>query len=172
MRSKCIGLLLAFCLLLPTMAFGAEVKIGVVNFDHIITNSEIGKRNKDRIQAKVKGIEDSLKKEEAELQRLQDEISKKGMALSQEAQKGKIDELRTKAAAYEGKRRNAQEELGKAEQDIFKPMLDTLLKVTQDYAKRNGITLVLSSKQSVAYTDPSFDITSAVMDEFNRAAKK
>jgi outer membrane protein len=154
------------------MAFGTDLKIGVVNFDYIITNSEAGKRNKDKIQAKVKGIEDSLKKDETDLQKLQEEIQKKGMALSQEAQKGKIEELRAKAAAYETKRRNAQDELGKAEQDIFKPMLDTLLKVTQDYAKRNGITLVLSSKQSVAYTDPAFDLTRPIMDEFNKAGKK
>lgn len=168
---KCIWLL-AFCLLLPSAAFGADVKIGVVNFDHIITASELGKRNKDKFQAKVKGIEDSMKKEEAELQKLQEEISKKSMALSQEAQKGKIDEFRTKFAAFEQKRRVSQEELMKAEQDIFKPMLDTLLKVTQEYAKRNGYSLVLSAKQSVAYTDPSYDLTQIILDEFNKSGKK
>jgi len=169
---NCIGLILAFCLLLPSVAFGADVKIGVVNFDHILTSSEAGKRAKDKFQAKMKGIEDSMRKEQQEIEKLQEEISKQSMALKQEAQKGKMEEYRSKVMAFEQKRRTSQEELGKAEQDIFKPMLDTLLSVTQTYAKKNGYTLILSAKQSVAYADPSFDLTQPLLEEFNRAAKK
>ncbi len=160
-----------FGLLLSSSAFAADLKIGVVNFEAVMSQSEHGKKAREQMERKVKSMEDALSKDQKELEKFQEEISKQGMALSQEAQKGKFQEYREKAMAFEKKSRTMQQDLMKSEQDIFKPMLDTLVKVTQDYAKSKGFTMIISAKQTVVYADPAFDLTGAILQEFNKSYK-
>ncbi len=165
-----IAFLLFLLMLLPNAAF-AELKIGVINFEGIIAQSDYGKRAKEKMQAKVQQIDASMKKAQTELETYQKELSKQSMALSQEAQKGKIAEYREKVIAFEQKRRESQEQLQMAEREIFQPVIELLVKVTQDHARSNGYDLMLNAKSSVVFASESVDLTLVILDEFNKASK-
>lgn len=165
-----IAFLLFLLMLLPNAAF-AELKVGVINFEGIIAQSDYGKRAKEKMQAKVQQIDASMKKAQTELETYQKELSKQSMALSQEAQKGKIAEYREKVIAFEQKRRESQEQLQMAEREIFQPVIELLVKVTQDHARNNGYDLMLNAKSSVVFASESVDLTLVILDEFNKASK-
>ncbi len=171
MRKLIISAVFLALMLAPAAAF-AEIKIGVINFEGIVTSSEYGKSAKAQMQEKIKAAEASLKKDQEELEKMQQELSKQSMALTQEAQKDKIGTYREKAVAYEKKRRDSQEQLVKAENDIFKPVLELLVKVVQEYGQKNGYDMILNSKGSVVYTVPNYDLTKEILTEFDKAHKK
>jgi len=164
--------LIAFCLLmlLPSAAF-AELKIGVINFEGIVTQSEYGKRARDKMEARVKSIEASLSQAQQEIEKFQQELSKQSMALSQEAQKDKIAQYREKVIAFEKKRQESQQEIQKAEREIFQPVIELLVKVSQDYARKNGYHLMLNAKSSVIYAGDGLDLTMPILEAFNAASK-
>lgn len=165
-------LIIAFCLLLllPNAAF-AELKIGVINFEGIVAQSDYGKRARQKMEAKVKGIEASMKQAQTELENFQKDLGKQSMALSQEAQKDKIAEYRQKVITFEQKRRESQQEIQKAERDIFQPVIELLVQVSQDYARKNGYHLMLNAKSSVIYAGDGLDLTMPILDAFNKASK-
>lgn len=164
-------LILAVCIfvLLPSAAF-AELKIGVINFEGIVTQSKYGQSARSKMQAKVKQIESSMQQSQKSLEDFQKEMSKQSMALSQEAQKAKIAEYRQKVMEFEQKRRQSQEQLSKAEQEIFQPVIQLLVKVTQDYARKNGYDLMLNAKNSVVYASEPLDLTMQILAEFDKAS--
>lgn len=168
MRQLIIALCLVF--LLPGAAY-AEMKIGVINFEGIITQSEYGKRAREKMQAKVSSIDADMQKAQQDLEKFQQELSKQSMALSQEAQQSKIAEYREKVMVFENKRREAQEQLQQAERDLFQPVIELLVTVAQDYARKNGFDLMLNAKSSVVFASEPLDLTMVILDEFNKASK-
>lgn len=164
--------IIAVCMLmlLPSAAF-AELKVGVINFEGIITQSDYGKRARDKMQAKVKSIEASMKAAQQEVEKFQQELSKQSMALSQEAQKDKIEQYREKVIAFEKKRQESQQSIAAAERELFQPVIELLVKVTQDYAKKNGYDLMLNAKSSVLYAGEGLDLTMPILEAFNNASK-
>lgn len=165
-------LIIAFCLLmlLPSAAY-AELKIGVINFEGIVTQSDYGKRARQKMESKVKGIEASMQQAQQELEKFQQELGKQSMALSQEAQKEKIAQYRQKVIAFEEKRRQSQQEIQQAEREIFQPVIELLVKVTQDYARKNGYNLMLNAKSSVIFAGDGLDLTMPILEAFNKASK-
>jgi outer membrane protein len=161
--------IICFLLLLPSLA-AAELKVGVINIEGIVTQSEYGKKARAQMEAKVKSIEASMKAAQSELEKYQQELSKQSMALSQEAQKAKAQEYREKVMAFEKKRYDAQEELSKAENDIFQPVLQLLIEVSQKYAQQNGIDLLMNAKNSVIFATPTLDLTKPILEAFNKAS--
>lgn len=156
-------------MLVPSAAF-AEMKVGVINFEGIVAQSNYGQSAKKKMEAKVKQIESAMQATQKQLETFQKEMSKQSMALSQEAQKTKIAEYRQKVLEFEQKRRQSQEQLAQAEREIFKPVIELLVKVTQDHARKNGYDLMLNAKNSVIYANDPLDLTMVILDEFNKAS--
>jgi outer membrane protein len=61
-----------------------KVKIGFVDVQRAISESNAGKRAKERFQAQVKKAEGDLLKEKSELERLKTDFDKKGPLLKDE----------------------------------------------------------------------------------------
>lgn len=165
---KIFFLTLVMGLLFCSNAIAKDIKIGVINFEGIITQSERGKKAKAKFQQKVKSIEASMTKMQKELEKMQQELTKQSMTLSNDAKAKKAENYRKKVMAFEKKRADSQKALGKAQSEIFEPMLAELVKIAQGFAKKNGYTLLLNAKNTVIYTDPSYDLTDKILKAFDK----
>ena len=78
--------LVLFLTLLCVPAVGAQerVKIGFIDIQRAISDSNAGKRAKERFQAQVKKAEAELLKEKTELERLKADLDKKGPLMKEE----------------------------------------------------------------------------------------
>jgi Skp family chaperone for outer membrane proteins len=78
--------LVAICLFLYTGVGWSQdkVKIGFIDIQRAISESQSGKRAKERFQAQVKKAEADLLKEKAEIERLKTDLDKKGPLLKDE----------------------------------------------------------------------------------------
>ena len=82
MKYWLVGLLLA----VTTSVAAAQdrVKIGYVDIQRVIADSEAGKRAKERFQAQIKKAEADVQRERQDLERMRADLDKKGPLLKDE----------------------------------------------------------------------------------------
>lgn len=84
-----------FLTLACVSAVGAQerVKIGFIDIQRAISDSNAGKKAKDRFQAQVKKAEAELLKEKTELERLKSDLDKKGPLMKEEERRNLESDL-------------------------------------------------------------------------------
>ena len=92
-------------LAMPVSAF-AQGKIGIINLDDALSNSSAGKAALGGLKSRFESREKALSAQGDELKKMQDELQKKSVALSQDA-------MKSKAADFEGKARKYMEDRNK-----------------------------------------------------------
>jgi len=158
-------IVLAF-LVVPMTAF-AQGKIGIINLDDALSNSSAGKAALSGLKTKFESREKAIASQGEELKKMQDELQKKSVALSQDAMKAKAADFEAKARKYLDDRNKLQQEEQQAQQGVLQPLLNRLQKVVSDYATQNGFTLILEAR-SVPFFDPKMDVTAAIQGQFDK----
>lgn len=156
----------------PTFAWGQEkVRIGFVDIQRVIAESQAGKRAKDRFQAQVKKAEADLQKERQDLERLRNDIDKKGPLL-------RDDERRNMEAEFQKRSVNLQRTLGDYQQDlrqkesqVMSDILKDLEVIVNEVGKADKFTLIFERSQ-ILYSDQGIDITNKVIETYNSRTKK
>jgi Skp family chaperone for outer membrane proteins len=148
----------------------AATKIGIVNIQDAIANTNEGKKEFDALQAK-------FTPKQTELKTLNDEIE--GLKKSFEAQQEKLspEAKATQAKAIESKQKvlqrnyeDAQAEFQQAEQEVVNRIGGKMLSVLEKYAKANGFAMVLdvSNPQTpVLWASQGTIITKDLVDAYN-----
>lgn len=153
-------------LVVPMTAF-AQGKIGIINLDDALSNSSAGKSALSGLKTKFESREKAIASQGEELKKMQDELQKKSVALSQDAMKTKAADFEVKARKYLDDRNKLQQEEQQAQQGVLQPLLNRLQKVVSDYATQNGFTLILEAR-SVPFFDPKMDVTAAIQGQFDK----
>ena len=148
-----------------------RVKIGFVDIQRVIAESQAGKRAKDRFQAQIKKAEADVQKERQDLERLKADLDKKGPLL-------KEDERRNMEADFQKRSVNLQRSMGDYQQDLRQKegeMMSDILKelesVVSDLGKTEKFSIILERSQ-ILYSDQGADITNKVIETYNSRAKK
>jgi outer membrane protein len=153
-------------LMVPVTAL-AQSKIGVVNLDDALGNSSAGKAAVSQLKSRFESREKALAAQGEDLKRMQDELQKAGVALSQDAKKSKAADFENKARKYFDDQKKLQQEEQQAQQSVLQPLLNRLQKVLTDYASKNGFAVIMEAR-SVPFFDPKMDVTKAIQQEFDR----
>jgi len=98
-----VGIVLAFSASMATAQ--DRVRIGFVDIQRVIAESQAGKRAKDRFQAQIKKAESDVLKERQELERMRADLDKKGPLL-------KDEERRNMEADFQKRSVNLQRTMG------------------------------------------------------------
>ncbi len=162
-RTLCI---LAALVALP-MTAAAQGKVAVVNLDEALANSQAGKAALSQLKTKFEAREKSLAQQGEELKKLQEDLQKKSVALSQDAMKSQVADFEGKAKKYMDERNKLQQEEQTSQQQILQPLLTRLQKVMTDFAKKGGYSVILEAR-SVPYFDAALDVTDAIRQEFDK----
>jgi outer membrane protein len=162
------GTWIVFVLLLWLQpAWGQErVKIGFIDLQRAIMESQAGKSAKDRFQVEVKKVESELLKEKQEVERLKSDMDKKGMLLKAEERSNMEKELQRRVVNYQRRVNDSQQELRQREGEMTSEILRDLEKVVVEVGKNEKFTLILERSQ-VLYSDQGVDITPRVVEIYN-----
>ena len=161
----------AFCgsHLLATTAMAAELKVGVMNLQKILSTSTAGKAAKTKIEAKGKELQEKFKAEEDELKTLQADIEKKSSAWSEETKQEKALEFQKMRRELKAKSEDARFELKNLQDKELAPIVKALEKVIDTYGEANGYTLILDSRAGIPFFNPSIDISDKLILELDAA---
>jgi outer membrane protein len=164
--------LVALCLfLLAGTAWSQDrVKIGFIDVQRAISESQAGKRAKEKFQAQIKKAEGDLLKEKSELERLKADLDKKGPLLKDEERRNLEVELQRRYTNYQRGMTDQQQDLRQKESEMTADILKELEKIVNEVGKAEKFTLILERSQ-VLYSDQGIDITNRVIDAYNARNK-
>jgi outer membrane protein len=164
--------LLALCLFLfADVSWSQEkIKIGFIDIQRAITESQSGKRAKERFQAHVKKAETDLLKEKQELDRLKAELDKKGPLLKDEERRNLEADLQRRYVNYQRSMTDQQQELRQKETEMTGDILKELERIVNEIGKAEKFTLILERSQ-ILYSDQAIDITNRVIEAYNARNK-
>ena len=161
-----------FLTLLCVPAVGAQdrVKIGFIDIQRAISDSNAGKRAKERFQAQVKKAEAELLKEKTELERLKADLDKKGPLMKEEERRSLEGDLQRRYVNYQRTMTDQQQELRQKEGALTGDILKELEKIVNEIGKSDKFTLILERNQ-ILYSDQGIDVTNKVIEVFNSRNK-
>ena len=164
--------LVAICLFLYTgVAWSQDkVKIGFIDIQRAITESQAGKRAKERFQAQVKKAEAELLKEKQEIERLKSDLDKKGPLLKEEEKRSLEADLQRRVVNYQRGMQDQQQQLRQREGEMTGDILKELEKIVNEVGKAENFTLILERSQ-ILYSDQGIDITNRVIEAYNARSK-
>jgi outer membrane protein len=152
---------------------GEALKIGVIDLQKCIQQSEAGKKASKGLQEKADRIKKELEVKRDDLKKLSDEFNKKSNVLSAEAKREKEKDLIRKDEELRELVRKKEGEMQKDEYTAMQPLLNELFEMTKKLAKDEGYTLILESKSGVVhFSKPVEDITEKVIKLANEPKKE
>jgi len=154
----------------PSVWAQERVKIGFIDIQRAISDSQAGKRAKERFQAQVKKAEAELLKEKQELERLKSELDKKGPLMREDERRNVESDLQRRYVNYQRTMADQQQELRQREGAMTADILKDLEKIVNEIGKTEKFTLILERNQ-ILYSDQGIDITNKVIEVFNTRHK-
>ena len=165
-------ILTCFFVLCLSLTAGAETKIGFVDMKTVIAKSEPGSKAMEQLKTQFKDMKDNLDAQKKSLDTLKEELQKQSMMLSQEAKLDKEAQYKRKVRDFQDMGQNYQRKLQQAEQNLSKPIIDTLIQVIQDYGKKNGFTAIFDKQGSgLLFSQDNIDVTTTIIAELNKAMR-
>ncbi len=163
-----------FIFLITSSGFSADVaKIGLINFQKIVTKSSAGKIVQKKIQAKGNEFSHKLKKMQKEIIELEKKLKRESMVLNQEKREQKGREYRIKVNDFNQAQKKLQYDLKALESKEMQKMQKAVFEIVQKIGKQGGYLLIVEKKTAgVVYNPKSIDITDKVILEYNKIIAK
>lgn len=163
-----VGMLVLSC----TASYAQDkIKIGFVDIQRVISESQAGKNARDRFQAQVKKAEADISKERQDLDRLKIDLEKKGPLLKEEERRNMEADFQKRSVTLQRRMSDYQQELQLKNNEMMSDILKDLEKIVNEVGKADKFTLILERSQ-ILYSDQGIDITSKVIETYNSRTKK
>jgi outer membrane protein len=166
-----LGYLLVIGLLVggPVCTQAEDIKIGYVDLQKALNESEAGKKAKETFKAEVNRMESSLEKRKQELEKLKDELEKKGLLLKEEERDSLERDYRQKLRDFERQYKDSQQELQIKDRELTGRILEDLRQVIQDMGEQGSYTVILEGNNTVVlYGAKAIDLTETVIKSYNQ----
>jgi outer membrane protein len=159
----------ALLLALPaTVVAQTPPKIGVVDLQRALNESDAGKRAKTDFKARVDKLEGQLKGQKEELDRLKEDLERKAVVMREDERRKLTTDFEKKRLDLKSKFEEAQGELQRKDQELTGEIIEGLTQVIKQIAEGESYTLILElSSSGVLYHANSIDITEQVLATYN-----
>ena len=147
-----------------------RIRIGFVDIQRVIGESQAGKRAKDRFQAQIKKAEADVIKERQDLERLRADLDKKGPLLKDEERRNMEADFQKRSVNLQRTMGDYQQDLRQKENEMMGEILKELEGVVNDIGKAEKFTVILERSQ-ILYSDQGTDITTRVIEAYNSRTK-
>lgn len=155
-----------------SLSFAQErIKIGYIDIQRVIAESQAGKRARDRFQTQVKKAEADILKERQDIERLKSDLDKKGPLLKDDERRNIESDLQKRSVNLQRSMSDYQRDLQSKNNEMMSDILKELEKIVNEVGKAEKFTLILERSQ-ILYSDQGIDITSKVIETYNSRTKK
>jgi outer membrane protein len=151
---------------------GAKVegKIGVIDAQRILENTNAGKRAKDNLVSFSKNRQALMEFDEKELRRLEEDLVKQAGILSPAAKREREEQFRRRIQEYQQKTAELNREVQEKQKEVLEGFRDKVESMVGKVAKRLGLQIIVDRSKGgpTIYNEESLDISGQVIEEFNR----
>ncbi len=145
-------------------------KIGILDIQGAILNTNEGKRDFEALQKKFEPRQLELKNASDEIESLKKQLAASTDKLSEEERNKRVQTIESKQKSLQRNFEDAQNEFQQQQNELAQRIGTKLMQVVDKYATANNLAMVLDvSGQTtpVLWANPSFNITKAVVDAYN-----
>lgn len=151
----------------------ANVKIGFVDIQKAIQETSAGKSAKGQLESEFNKRKKELETKESDLQKMNEDLEKRAMVLSDDVRAQKQTELQQEIMKYRELVSRSQMEIQQKERDLTMPILEGLRDIIEEIAKKDKYTMIMErSEQNVLWASSEIDLTDRVIKEFEAKNKK
>lgn len=162
----------ALVLLLATVASAPaqQLRIGYVDLQRALNDSDAGKKAKEEFKKQVDRLQVELKGQKDRLDSLKSQLEKKASVMKEEELRNLERDYQKKLRDFELSYKDSQAELQMKDNELTAELLKELQVVIEDFGRRGGYTIILErSSSSVLYGAPENDLTDQVIEAYNRS---
>src|SRR5262247_276834 len=149
----------------------SSVRIAYIDVQRVLARSSAGVAAREQLEREKAVMQKEMDGKRVELEKLRDELEKKGPLMTADAR-------REKQEGFERKRRDAarmmddfQKELEKKEQMLLQRVLQELSSVIERVGKEKGYYMILEKRgASVLYASPDADLTDEIIRAYDQQA--
>lgn len=151
-----------------TLGF-SEVKIGVVNMQRALDESDSGKAAVEKMKAEFSQMQDKINKETELLKKMQEDINNQSSLLTEEAKQKKIEEYQKRYKDAQRLVSDSNEAMKKKEQQYVGKIAQDLVDLVEKMGKELNYDIVIEAKESgVLYNSKKIDLTDLVIERYNK----
>ncbi len=173
MKRITVALALSLCFALNSGAFAADgLKLGSVDIQKVLLLSDAGKEAKDQLALRAGKYEAEKNAKEDELKKLKADLEKQGILLAENVRVTKERDYQQRLKEYQRFLKDAQDDLQAKNDELTNKIVDEIVKVTQEFGRKNAYTAIFVRNEAMVYLDEKADLTNEVLKQFNAARKK
>jgi outer membrane protein len=157
----------------PTMTAGPGTKLGTINIEQAVVNTNEGQRDFEALRKKLEPKQNELKAQNDELQSLQEQLQKQGDKLNEDARATLMKQIETKKKSFDRAVQDAQEDAQNQQKDIFQRILQKMAPVIVKHAQDGGFGMIVDTSNNwpqspvLWFNETQTDITRAVVEAYN-----
>jgi outer membrane protein len=144
-----------------------NAKIGVVNFQKVLTESESGKSVEATMQKRGKEMETGLRDLGTQIEQLTEQLNKDAMVLTKEKRDEKQRELEIKKYDFQNLQKKYQSEFRDLEAKYIDKLKKEIFELAKEIGQQEGYLLVIE-QSAVLYYPESIDITNKLVEAYNK----
>jgi outer membrane protein len=147
--------------------------IGVVEPQRVLSETDAGKKAMESLAAFAKSRQGLVESEEKELRRMEEDFMKQASVLSASAKKEREEQFRRRMMEYQQKANQMNREVQEKQRETMETFRVRIEKVVSRLAQQMGLALVVEKGKGspTIFYDASLDITSKVIEEFNKGGQ-
>jgi outer membrane protein len=178
MRDKWIvgTIVLAVGLLFSGLVSGSDAagtRIGYVDVQRVIVRSVAGVAAREQLERDKVTMQKDVDNRKVEVDKLREEMEKKGLVLSAESRREKEETLQRKVRDLRRLAEDLEKELQKKEQLATQRILGELTGIIEKMGKERGFLLIVERRSGgVIYGDPEGDVTDEVIKLYDQEKAK
>jgi outer membrane protein len=147
----------------------AADKIGFINLQEIMQNSEAGKKAADDFKKFYDKETQDIKNTEKELKKMKEDLEKQGSLMTQSSKNEKEAAYQKKMRDYQLLVNDTNEELKKRDQEMTQKLMPGIIKIVRSIAEKEKYTLVIDvATMPIPYYSKENDFSNKVIEEFNK----
>jgi outer membrane protein len=155
----------------PDFARAESIKIGHVDLQRALNDSQAGKNASAEFKIEVEKQQATLKRQKADIDNLKKELEKKPLVMKQGERKDLEEDYREKLRDFERTYKDSQSDLQRKDKEMTDVIIKDLEQIIQHYGEREAYTLILEARSETLYGSPSIgdDLTPKIIEEYDEA---
>lgn len=157
----------------PPPAAASAVKVGFVDIQRVLARSSAGVAAREQLEKEKAAMQRQVDSQRGDIEKLRDELEKKGQLLSADARREKQEQLERKVRDARRLVDDLQGTLQKKEEALLAKVLQDVSGLIQKVGKDRGYGIVLErQRSSILYASPESDLTDDVLRAYDDETKK
>lgn len=151
----------------------AATRVGFVDIQRVLARSVAGVAAREQLEKEKAAMQKQVDGHRSDIDKLRDELDKKGQLLSSDARREKQEQLERKVRDARRLVDDLQGTLQKKEEALLAKVLQDVSGLIQKVGKEKGFSMVLErQRSSILYASPDADLTDDVLRVYDDETKK